>query len=119
MPFAQPTQVHSLGWKPVKRGLVSQPEQWLWNSFRFYAYGEIGTVRVNFQEWPLKIKPRPPETFGGCQLQSAPPYGVLFRKTKSSFPASSSGSRFTSTFQSGTSCVISRTLSILGSKSDE
>lgn len=32
----------------------------------------------------------------------------FFRKTKSSLLASSSGSSFTSTFESGTSCVISR-----------
>jgi putative transposase len=63
---------------PVKRGLVREPEQWLWSSFRFYAYGKIGTVRVNFQEWPLKIKPRPRETFGRGQLQSAP----LIRKER-------------------------------------
>ncbi len=57
---------------PVKRGLVSRPEQWLWSSFRSYAYGEIGGVRVSFQEWPLEIKPCPRETFGGCRLQRAP-----------------------------------------------
>lgn len=32
---------------PVKRGLVLQPEQWLWSSFRYYLYGEQGIVRVN------------------------------------------------------------------------
>jgi putative transposase len=32
---------------PVKRGLVLEPEQWLWSSFRFYLCGEPGTVRVN------------------------------------------------------------------------
>src|SRR5882672_9809798 len=34
---------------PVKRGLVATPEQWAWSSFRAYAYGEKGLVRVNFQ----------------------------------------------------------------------
>jgi putative transposase len=48
---------------PVKRGLVSSPEQWAWSSFRAYAYGEKGPVRVNFQEWKLKIKMRKRETF--------------------------------------------------------
>ncbi len=43
---------------PVKRGLVETPEQWPWSSFRFYRYGEVGPVRVRFQEWPLEIKPR-------------------------------------------------------------
>ena len=32
---------------PVKRGLVSQPEQWPWSSFRGYALGEAGRVRIN------------------------------------------------------------------------
>ena len=32
---------------PVKRGLVREPDQWPWNCFRAYAYGETGTVRVN------------------------------------------------------------------------
>jgi len=32
---------------PVKRGLVPEPEQWPWSSFRYYKYGEAGPVRVN------------------------------------------------------------------------
>jgi len=32
---------------PVKRGLVGEPEQWQWSSFRAYAYGEAGSVRLN------------------------------------------------------------------------
>ena len=44
---------------PVKRGLVAAPEQWRWSSYRFYAYGEAGPVRVN--EWQvLKLKVRAP-----------------------------------------------------------
>jgi len=27
---------------PVKRGLVDEPDQWRWSSFRFYAYGKKG-----------------------------------------------------------------------------
>ena len=34
---------------PVQRGLVSDPEQWVWSSFRSYAYGESGAVQLN--EW--------------------------------------------------------------------
>ncbi len=51
---------------PVKRGLVLQPEQWPWSSFRSYAYGEIGALRVNFQAWPLEIRPctRVPVPYG-------------------------------------------------------
>ncbi len=32
---------------PVKRGLVLEPEQWRWSSFRSYFYGETGLVRIN------------------------------------------------------------------------
>ena len=32
---------------PVKRGLVSAPEQWRWSSYRFYLLEEVGPVRVN------------------------------------------------------------------------
>ena len=32
---------------PVKRGLVSAPEQWRWGSYRFYLMGESGAVRIN------------------------------------------------------------------------
>jgi putative transposase len=44
---------------PVKRGLVASPELWSWSSFRAYALGETGPVKVN--EWEiLKMKFRPP-----------------------------------------------------------
>jgi hypothetical protein len=32
---------------PVKRGLVLEPDQWAWSSFRWYAHGERGAVLVN------------------------------------------------------------------------
>jgi putative transposase len=35
---------------PVKRGLVLEPEQWRWSSFRHYAYGESGPVLVNEEQ---------------------------------------------------------------------
>ncbi len=44
---------------PVKRGLVASPELWRWSSYRAYALGERGPVRVN--EWQvLKLKVRTP-----------------------------------------------------------
>jgi putative transposase len=49
---------------PVKRGLVIEPDQWKWSSFRAYWSGERGLVRVNYQEWPLEIKACPVEKFG-------------------------------------------------------
>ena len=32
---------------PVKDGLVQEPEQWTWSSYRSYACGEEGMVRIN------------------------------------------------------------------------
>jgi putative transposase len=32
---------------PVKRGLVEEPEQWPWSSFRYYQYREAGLVGIN------------------------------------------------------------------------
>ncbi len=41
---------------PVKRGLVLEPQQWAWSSFRHYEYGESGAVLVNETQtaggWP-------------------------------------------------------------------
>jgi len=43
---------------PVKRGLVSAPEQWVWSSFRHYLWQESGTGRVNdCAVMELKIRP--------------------------------------------------------------
>ena len=42
---------------PVKGGLVQEPEQWPWSSYRSYAYGEKGSVTVN--QWPkAELRPR-------------------------------------------------------------
>ncbi len=32
---------------PVKEGLVEEPEQWEWSSYRSYASGEEGRVKIN------------------------------------------------------------------------
>ena len=40
---------------PVKRGLVAEPDQWTWSSFRAYLYGEPGPVRVNDRQVLDKI----------------------------------------------------------------
>jgi hypothetical protein len=61
-----------LGWNPVKRRLVPQPDHWMWNSFRACAYRENVHLRVNVQEWELKIKPRKRETFGKSSVASRP-----------------------------------------------
>jgi REP element-mobilizing transposase RayT len=42
---------------PVRRGLVLEPEQWAWSSFRHYAEGEPGLVLVNeAQKAELRIR---------------------------------------------------------------
>ena len=43
-------KLRSMHRNPVARGLVDAPEQWAWSSFRAYAYGEVGIVRLN--QWP-------------------------------------------------------------------
>ncbi len=35
---------------PVKRGLVLEPQQWAWSSYRHYADGERGIVLVNEEQ---------------------------------------------------------------------
>jgi putative transposase len=37
-------------WNPVKRGLVTKPEDWPWSSFRHYATGVKGVVEIE-SEW--------------------------------------------------------------------
>ena len=38
-------------------GLVLEPEQWAWTSYRHYAYGETGPVLVNVpQKAELRMK---------------------------------------------------------------
>ena len=63
---------------PVKRGLVIEPEQWKWSSFRAYWSRERGLVRVNYQERPLEIKACPVEKFGVSSSTQRP----LIRKVR-------------------------------------
>jgi putative transposase len=48
---------------PVKRGLVMEADQWVWSSFRWYAYAESGFVLVNEQR-PAELKTRDQQNFG-------------------------------------------------------
>lgn len=48
--FSEKKRVEKLRYmhrNPVKRGLVLEPEQWIWSSSRYYAYGEPGPVVIN------------------------------------------------------------------------
>jgi hypothetical protein len=43
---------------PVKDGLVQEPVQWAWSSYRSYASEEEGVVKIN--QWPaaeLRVRP--------------------------------------------------------------
>ncbi len=51
-------KLHYMHKNPVKRGLVTEPEDWCWSSCRFYSLGEVGKLAVNegwakisFREW--------------------------------------------------------------------
>jgi len=60
--WSAPKHVEKLSYmhrNPVKRGLVLEPEQWPWSSFRSYACGEPGFVLVN-APGSAKLKVRPP-----------------------------------------------------------
>ena len=43
---------------PVKRGLVESPELWAWSSYRAYAFGEAGKVKLNDGP-PLRMRKVP------------------------------------------------------------
>jgi len=43
----------------VVRGLVASPEWWRWSSFRWYASGEVGPIRINDTD-TLVMTIRPP-----------------------------------------------------------
>jgi len=44
---------------PVRRGLVTSPEQWRWSSFRWYLCREVGPVQINDTDI-LVMRIRPP-----------------------------------------------------------
>jgi putative transposase len=49
---------------PVKRGLVENPEDWAWSSFRHYVSGEAGIVEIE-SEWTAGKRE--------CEADRAPP----------------------------------------------
>jgi putative transposase len=44
-------KLHYMHQNPVTRGLVQRPEDWPWSSFRAYACGEVGLVKINDWSW--------------------------------------------------------------------
>jgi REP-associated tyrosine transposase len=48
--------------QPGDTGLVTEPEQWAWSSYRHYALGERGPVLVNeLQHAPMKVREGAPD----------------------------------------------------------
>jgi putative transposase len=44
-------------WNPVARGLVSEPQDWAWSSFRHYLTGEEGVVEIE-SDWTARKRER-------------------------------------------------------------
>ncbi len=44
-------------WNPVKRGLVKEPQDWAWSSFRHYLTGEEGVVEIE-SDWTGRKRER-------------------------------------------------------------
>ena len=42
---------------PVRRGLVKNPEDWQWSSYRHYLTGEVGVVEIESQ-WTARARER-------------------------------------------------------------
>ena len=58
---------------PVKRGLVTKPEEWLWSSYRHYQTGMHGTVEIE-SEWTARERGwQLPEWMRDRQLDSPLP----------------------------------------------
>jgi len=44
-------------WNPVKRGLVKEPQDWPWSSFRHYLTGEASVVEIE-SNWTARKRER-------------------------------------------------------------
>ena len=79
-------KLHYMHWNPVRRGLVTSPELWHWSSSRAFEFGEVGMVKLNWQERvdseekgaASSIAAHPPKTAEG----RAPTFWELQPKTK-------------------------------------
>jgi putative transposase len=58
---------------PVKRGLVTKPEEWLWSSYRHYQTGMHGTVEIESQWTACERGWQLPEWMRGRQIDSPSP----------------------------------------------
>lgn len=48
-------KLHYMHQNPVRRGLVLEPEQWAWSSYRHYAFNETGPVRMEAQPAEMRV----------------------------------------------------------------
>ena len=48
-------KIHYMHANPVKRGLVANPEDWKWSSYRTYAFKERGPVRMDWYFPPYTL----------------------------------------------------------------
>jgi putative transposase len=70
---------------PVERGLVTEPDQWLWSSFRFYMYGEVGAVRVN--DWQLlELRATGPAASASPDVKTALPPSQVSKSARPGAP---------------------------------
>jgi hypothetical protein len=78
---------------PVKRGLVKQPGEWKWSSFRHYALREVGVVEIE-SEWTARDRETAAQAeLRGCfcsqvslpQVSSHNPLANLGHRTRSLF----------------------------------
>ena len=58
--------IHS---NPVARGLVSQPEDYPWSSFRGYATGHLGTVETE-ADWLASRRDRAAKTHSSRETKA-------------------------------------------------
>jgi putative transposase len=56
---------------PVARGLVERPEDWLWSSFRHYAFGELSPVALD-SSWLNRWRPSVDPTLRKSAKDGAP-----------------------------------------------
>ena len=65
---------------PVKRGLVLEPEQWEWSSYRSYADQNAGKVKIN--QWPKAVMKVRPGSVGEAREVGACRSPILCKRRK-------------------------------------
>jgi putative transposase len=62
---------------PIKRGLVTKPEEWLWSSYRHYQTGMHGAVEIESERTARERGWQVPEWMRGRQIDSPSPVPQL------------------------------------------